>query len=317
MRAVKKLLWGVGAVLLLGMAAQPSQPTGGTYRAFSPSSEWNKRLPVNAPIHPKSARIIAELNSYPNGGYPRLTTGAWSEPIYFTDSSDRVGQVNCLPLRVRIPQNLASAATSDAQATVFDRITGVVYKVRSFTIDWNTNPVNVNAAGGCSVYDLTSNGLANSLRASNRDAPMNAGHRGYPPAIHGVRYDEVANGRIRHVLKVGLGRTAPCHVYPGAGHESGRGGVLTCEGLILRIKPSVNLVARGLTGGPLVIARAMKRYGVVIGDTSGVAMDLKMENLEVEGRTERWSTLGVTTDAFQGRLSFDDFQVIKAGYHRP
>jgi hypothetical protein len=299
------------------MVAQPSQPTGGTYRAFSVSSEWNKPLPGNAPIDPQSAQIIAELNSYANGDYPRLVTGAWSEPIYFTDSSDRVGQVNCLPLQTRIPWNLAPAATSDAQATVFDLITGVVYKVRSFTIDWNTNPVTVNAAGGCSVYDLTSNGLHNSLPASDHNAPMNAGHRGYPPAIHAVRYDEVASGQIRHVLKVALGRTAPCHSYPGAGHEQNNGGVLTCEGLILRIKPSVNLIARGLFGGPLVIARAMRRYGVVIGDTGGVAMGLKMENLEVEGRTERWSTLGVTTHAFQGKLSFDDFEVIEAEYHRP
>jgi IPT/TIG domain len=296
----------------------PPPPSGGAFRVFSDTSEWNKPLPVDAPIASNSDAIIAEINTYENGVYPRLSTGAWSEPIYFTTPSDAVGNVNCLPIQVRVPANLQGASTTDAQATVFDQVTGVVYKVRSFTVDKTTTPWTVTATGGCSIYDMASNGLHYSLPESDRDASMNFGHRGYPPAIHGVRYDEVASGSIDHVIKVAMDKTAACHVYPGSGHESGKGGVLTCEGLILRIKPEIDLQARGLTGGALVIATAMQEYGVVIGDTGGVAMGIKLENLTVEGRPESWADLGIASaHMFQGELTFDDFVVIQPAYHRP
>jgi IPT/TIG domain len=297
---------------LPGMVAQPSQPTGGTYRAFSPSSEWNRLLPAQTLLHAESAAIIAEIKGYvsDDGDYPRLSTGAWAEPIYWSDAGDPTYTVD--PTRfgptlldVHIPAEAQAANTNDAQLTVFDMGMGVVFKLWHATFTggrWT--------ADGTEQYALLSNGLDCRLPESDVDCPMNMGHRGYPAAIHAVRYDEVAAGVINHVLKVSLARTAECVVFPGYSYESGRGGVLTCEGLIMRLKPSIDLRARGLTGGPLVIARAMKRYGVVVGDTGGNAMTLKVENLAAESRAESWATLGVTSRAFAGKISFDDFQVV-------
>ena len=62
----------------------------------------------------------------------------------------------------------------------------------------------------------------------------------------------------------------------------------------------------------------MQKYGVVIGDTGGVAMGIKLENLTVEGRPESWADLGIASaHMFQGKLTFDDFVVIQPAYHRP
>jgi hypothetical protein len=46
-------------------------------------------------------------------------------------------------------------------------------------------------------------------------------------------------------------------------------------------------------------------------------MAIKVENLAVEGRAESWSEFGVSTSCFKGKVTFDDFQVIARGYHRP
>jgi hypothetical protein len=72
----------------------------------------------------------------------------------------------------------------------------------------------------------------------------------------------------------------------------------------------------GASDAALVIARAMQRYGAVIGDQSGVPMALKLENLPVEGRSERWSDVGIDSDSLAS-IPFDDFECIQLGYHRP
>jgi hypothetical protein len=297
---------------------------GEVYRAFSADSEWNRPLSNNAPIDHQSAAIIAEIKTYDKGGYPRIVVGSWAEPIYWGRIGDPIYTIKPIGYgptlkNVRIPRGARPSDTSDGQMSVFDLPGGTVFKLTKARFDPNLDTW---IATGTSQYSLASKGLACSIPESDRTCPMNSGHRGYPPGIHAVRYDEVSNGinggqGIRHVLKVALDRTAACHVYPGAGHESNKGGVLTCEGLVLRVKPAVNLSARGMSVGCLEIAMALQRYGAVIGDTGGVAMAIKVENLDVEGRIESWSTFGVSTSCFQGKLTFDDFEVIARGYHRP
>jgi hypothetical protein len=314
------------AAVLAGLAFAPVPHGAETvsarsvFRAFSHSSEWNKPLPRDAPIDRRSAEIIAQIQGYQNAGYPRLTISSWSEPTYFSDAGDPSYTVNPGSsgprlVGVHIPRGASPAPTSDAQMTVFDRAKGVVFKLHRAAYESSTGTW---TADGTSEYDLDSNGLECTLRESDRRCPMNSGHRGIPPAIHAIRFDEVrsalSGGRgIRHTIKIALDETAGCHVYPAVGHEDGEGGVLTCEGLILRIRPGIDLRARGLSGGCLYIARALQTYGAVVGDTGGVAMEIKMEN---EGSSRSWADLGVSTNCFEGKISLSDFQVIRRGYRR-
>ena len=60
------------------------------------------------------------------------------------------------------------------------------------------------------------------------------------------------------------------------------------EGLRLQIKPQVNLAALHLNPQALVIATAIQRYGVYLGDSSG-ATALKLENPRLEGRGQKWT----------------------------
>jgi hypothetical protein len=277
------------------------------YRAFSDGSEWNRQLPVDAPIDPSSDAFIRALKGFdPLVQFPRLDDGPWSEPIYWAGEGDPEFSIPPLPFPVRIPTAAAPAPTSDAQLTVYDVNRGLVIKLQGAVFDGRTWQ-----AGWTELYYLASNGLSGDLAESNDD--RNRGHRGMPPPLHAVRWGEVRAGEIRHVLKVAVRRTAPAHVYP-ASADAGGSGIIP-EGAVFRIKPGVDLVARGLQGAPLVIATAMQRYGVVVGDQAGVPMALKLKSMAATGRSQTWSDIGVYPKSL-ARVTFDDFECMKLGYHR-
>jgi hypothetical protein len=286
----------------------PAEAAGGVYRAFRDSSEWNRPLPANAPIDDRSGDFIRQLSGWAGDEpFAHLGTGSWAEPIYWAGAGDPEYWIERLGRRIRIPKRADAAATADAQLTVFDRPRGYVAKLqgaRRTTSGWS--------AANAAIYFLGSNGLHADLKES--DDGRNRGHRGFPPAIHAVRLDELRAGKIAHVLKVAIPDTASRHVYPAIGNEGGDG--IIPEGAMFRIKRSVDLRRRGLRHHALTIARAMQVYGVVIGDRSGTPMTLKMENLVTSGRQVDWDDLGLDSKSLS-KIRFGDMECIRLGYHRP
>jgi hypothetical protein len=84
------------------------------------------------------------------------------------------------------------------------------------------------------------------------------------------------------------------------------------EGTRIRIKPSVDLTKLGLSRGALVIARALKEYGAVIGDQSGGNVVLKVENTVAERRGRLWR--GRLTSRSLSAIRLRHFQVVRLGY---
>jgi hypothetical protein len=172
-------------------------------------------------------------------------------------------------------------------------------------------------ASGATVTYLDSNGLH--VRTGRSDDPRNQGtHRGNNGATMAVSWDEVQAGAIRHVLKIAAGpEVASRHVFPMVGSDGdyeGEDPAVPPQGLRLRIKPSVDLEAVGLTGEARVIAEAMQSYGIYIGDSGGRTA-LKLENTVAEGRGQLWS---VPADALCD-LPFSPrhWEVIAEGYEPP
>lgn len=289
-------------------SADAESVSGVPFRAFSDASEWNRPLPNDAPRDDQSAAFIRQLKGWAGDEpYPHLGSGSWGEPIYWPGSGDPEYRIDLLDMKIRIPESAIPARTSDAQMTLFDVERGYVAKLQRASYSssgWT--------ARGASLYYLASNGLHGRLRES--DDERNRGHRGYPPAIHAVRWDELEAGVIPHVLKVSIPDTASRNVYPGAGDEGGNGSIP--EGAIFRIKPSVDLRGRGLSGNMLTIAKAMQTFGVVIGDRGGTPMTLKLENLEVTARSWNWDDVGMRSSSLSA-ITFDDLECIRLGYHRP
>lgn len=304
------------AVVMTGLAARGSLrdvlesdalALTAPYCAFADVSEWNRPLPIGAPVDPSSDAFVRELKGFdPSVSSPRLDDGAWGQPIYWATQGDPEYAIPPLPFAVRIPAGAVPAATSDAQLTVFDVARGYVIGLQKAAFDGRTW-----TARWTAIYYLGSNGLDGELRES--DDPRNRGHRGCPPPLHAVRWDEVQAGEIGHVLKVAIRRTASAHVYPASANARGSG--MIPEGAVFRIKPTVDLRARGLQGAALVTATAMQRYGVVVSDQAGVPLALKLENLAAEGRLQRWADIGIGPKSLSS-VTFDDLECIQLGYHR-
>jgi hypothetical protein len=308
------------AVLTAILAGSAGTPAMSAYRAFSDGSFWNRALPADAPRHPYSDQIIAFLRADNDTDYISLAgtteTGQWGMPIYWSDDTSPTYDIGKSCTRdqppefnqVRIPRGAKADPTDDAAMTIVDRGRGMVYGLHHARYDATND--RWTSCGG-TVYYLRSNGLHGDLYAS--DDARNRGHRGVPPTVSFVRFDEVRFGAIDHVLKIAVHRTKCRHVFPMIDDECGTWqSYAPPEGTRIRIKPWVDLSKLHLSPAALVIARALKRYGAIIGDQTGGPISLKVENTIAEGEGFRWD----------GKLAADSlanvplrlFEVVEPGY---
>lgn len=327
---MRKLVPVGAAVVLLTAAvwvgtdasAVPGRPSAGTtkaFRAFADDSWWNATVPANAPQSPIEADVLRYMSTGPDadGGCLRLAgTGSnkWGQPVYWAAAGDpefdvRVSGGDRPPelAHLRIPLSAEAAATSDAAMTVFDRDRGYVVAFTGAKFSGGTW-----SARGATVTYLDSNGLHWRLKRSN-DHRNKGSHRGNNGATMMVRYDEVAAGAVRHVLKVSSGpETSSRFAFPMVGSDGGSSNpAAPREGLRFRIKPSVNIAALHLNKQAEVIAVALQKYGMYLGDNGGHTT-LKLENTRASGGTQKW-TLG--SDALcKIPLTSRYWDVIKGGY---
>jgi hypothetical protein len=97
--------------------------------------------------------------------------------------------------------------------------------------------------------------------------------------------------------------TADGVVGPMTGAENGKAG-WGAEGERLRIRPDVDLEARGLTGAALAIARTLQENGAYIGDNSGSSTQIKAS------QPQAYVGTNLATDALKGKISWADFEVL-------
>jgi hypothetical protein len=299
-------------------------PTGAHARpilpAFERSSYWNTPLPKRAPVDPDSRAILRFIRRDSGSNFVSLAgtgpTGEWGMPIYRAKRRDPAYHVvnSCAfgaPREfghVRIPRGARADPTSDAAMTIYDRARGSVYGLWHARYDRDRD--SWSACGG-TVYYLRSNGLHGRLRRS--DEPRNRGHRGIPPPIWAVRVSEIRSGSIPHVLKIAVHSTKCAHVFPMVANECGtRARHAPPEGTRIRIRRSIDLRRFDLSPSARVVARALQRYGAVIGDQSGGGIVLKVENTIAEGKGWRWQGLLEARSLSAIPLRF--YQVIRLGH---
>lgn len=288
---------------------------------IAPGSWWNTPVPDAAPQSPDAPQILHYLSSAAQSshGYLHLAGAGgspWGQPFYWAGPGDPVYRVR--PTRFALPPELASlripagarpADTSDGAITVVDRQRGYVVSLWHAAYDAGSHTW---SAGGGQVSYLGSNGL--DARTHRSDDPRNRGSlRGNNAAVAAVRFDELQAGSIDHVLKIASGpEVSRRHVFPMVGSDgSSNDPFAPPTGLRLRIKPSVDLKALDLRPEALVIARAIQRYGVYVGDDSGTT-SLKLENTRAEGRGQLWTLPGSALRSLPFTSSFWD--VLPEGY---
>lgn len=236
---------------------------------FSTDSYWNRPL-ADAGVDEDSDAFIAWLKRNNDRPYLVLGTGDWAMPVYRPRTSTPLYTIDPSAygptVRFRLPNKATAMAGDDAAMVVLDTTTG--QDVSLFEFAWSgTRPV----ATGVARYWLASEGLHE--RAGGTEG--NLGHRGIPGSVSCVMRTDITRGKIARRLKIAIPRTGEWHCFPMVGHEDNRGGIIG-EGIVLRLKPSTDLTKFNLSASGLIVARALRDYGVVVAD-NGRQATLKAE----------------------------------------
>jgi hypothetical protein len=284
-------------------------------------------MPADAPVDPNDAVYIADaMNGTVSSGYLRITgapdhgpTGeTWSYPIYWADATSptyTIAPSGWGPIiSIRIPYGATPQSGSDGALIVFDpdgNTAQELYQARYDTArdTWS--------ATSTKRYVLDSNGL--DKRAAGSDNLMNDGHRGVATPIRAVRLEEVRSGAIHRRLECFWhatgqpGDSTPPYYWPMVGHESGKGGIVP-EGIVLRIKPHVDLAPLALSPGALIIARALQEYGCIIGDNDGGTNN----SIKLQRGPAQWAEIdpALSVDSLS-MLGWSEWEFIQGGYDPP
>ena len=296
-----------------------------TIQPFKKNSYWNKPLPADAPIDEKSDLYIADakdrdvstpflgLTGAPGArqSYAAPLVCSKPEDPQYTIVPSRWGK----PLKIRIPIGSQPQTGSDGALWIIDKsapqggVIAQLYKARFDGKTWS--------AVSTSQYRIDSNGLNRKSKGS--DEPLNDGHRGIPPHVQMVRLEEIKAGAIEHRLACywhATGRpdsNTPWFYWPMVAYERNKGGI-TPEGLVIRIKPEVDLSQKPLSPAARIIAKALQRYGCLIGDNSGG----KNNRLKLERNEAAWAVLDPELDFNAlSSLPWDDWEFIQGGYEPP
>lgn len=301
----------------------PVDAQGRPLRPFEALSWWNTPVPASAPHNPYETEILNYLSTAPEsrGGCLRLAgaqNNPWGQPVYWAQPGDPVFDVQGLPAgapkeahHMRIPIDAVPANNSDGTMSVFDLKHGYVMLLTDARHDAGANEW---SASGATVTYLDSDGLDELTGKS--DTLDNVGtHRGNNGATSFVRWDMVQDGEVRNVLKIASGpELSHRFVFPMTGSDGDdRSGdtQIPPEGLRLRIKPSVDLKNLSLHPQALVIAEAIQKYGVYLGDSGG-STALKLEDTTSEGRGQFWDV--TSEDLCSLPFSPEYWDVLPEGY---
>lgn len=269
---------------------------------FPADSAWNRRVD-RLPVARNSAALIRSIG-LSAGVHADFGSGTWDGgPIGipytvvtatqrrvrvtfdYADESDR----GPYPIPRNAPIEGGPHAMGDRHVIVVDRSACKLYEL------FDARPLDGGRAwhaGSGATFDLRSNALRPRGWTSADAAGL--------PILPGLaRYDELAQGAIRHALRFTAPRTRTAFVWP-ARHQAGASASASLPpmGLRVRLKASVRL--RGLPPQARVVAQAMKTYGLMLADNGSPWY--------VSGAPDRrWNNDDLHA---LGRLRGSDFEVV-------
>ena len=240
-------------------ARAPSLPT---------QAAWNQDV-SKAPRDPRSDAYIAYIDSHggrylhPDFGSPRaygvpyavVGRGQDKLPVNYTAYGEE-SSPGPFPVPPRAPVEGGPRADVDRHVLTVDTATCTLFELyRAFFVP-RPRP-HWNADSGV-AWDLGS-------AARHPEGWTSADAAGLPIFPGLVRYEEVASGRLDHAIRVTFESTRDAYVHP-AVHCAGDTASPAAPpmGLRLRLKRGYGLGR--FTGAAKTIARALKRYGLIVAD---------------------------------------------------
>jgi hypothetical protein len=272
---------GSGGTASTPTAGSSGSPTIAGCAIFPADNPWNQDISALA-VHANSATYLANMSAtttfHPDWGtvtdhygIPFATgTGATPQPIKWTESwgateSDPLPcppgtNKFCYPIPLSTPiEGGTGADTGSDRHVLFIDTAGAPGNCTLYELYNAQNPAGTSgwtAANGA-IFHLGSNVLRS-------DGWTSADAAGLPILPGLVRLDEVVAGEIRHAIRFTVSRSSQGYIHP-ATHAAGNSNTaLPPMGLRLRLKASFNTSV--LSGPSLIIANAMKKYGIILAD---------------------------------------------------
>lgn len=247
------------------VAAGATAGDGGD-RWYSSDSPFNQPIAADAATDPGSAAMVRALAAGAGGGFA-ISAKQWTPPVYYADAATpRVAvsvTMGWFPARrligVPMPANATPDATSDGHLMIVDRSTNCEYDFwqarRDSDGSWSASTANAIPMDGTGVF---AGGWATTAA-------------GFALGLGKIRPEELAAGDIEHALVFGFPTTKAGGPVAPATSSDGRSNATGAipEGARLQLDPALDLDALGLTGWQKTVARALQRYGMILGDTGG------------------------------------------------
>jgi hypothetical protein len=242
-------------------AEPPNNPAPCT--VFPDSNFWNQRID-DLPVKANSSSLIESIG-IDEYLHPDFSSTAWNDG---TGYGIPFNKVNLSTPRRNV--SFKWAGESDPGPYPIPANPRIEGGSDRHVILWDTE--------GCDLYELfnarksggewlADSGAIWNLRSNHLrpDGWTSADAAGLPILPGLVRWDEVADGAIRHALRFTAPHTRSHHVWP-ARHDAGEGSdtALPPMGIRVRLKASVDI--SGFGPQARIILLALKRYGMVLAD---------------------------------------------------
>ncbi|MEZ5077538.1 MAG: hypothetical protein R2725_08860 [Solirubrobacterales bacterium] len=248
----------------------PDPPASLSPRAPSLPTQaaWNQDV-SKAPRHPRSAAIVAYVNRHggdflhPDFGSPRaygipyavVGKGQRRLPVAYAAYGEE-SDPGPFPVPGAAPVEGGRRSDGDRHVLVVDRSDCKLYELYRGFFEPRPRP-----------HWNADSGVAWNLRSARlRPRGWTSADAAGLPIFPGlVRYDEVAAGRLDHAIRVTFSSTRDAAIPP-ATHCAGATRAANAPPLGLRLRLRRRYGLGRFHGAAKVIARAMKRYGLIVAD---------------------------------------------------
>jgi hypothetical protein len=270
------LVCAAAAVIAIASSGTRHSTRSQSEKLFARTSVWNAPVSASAPIDPKSATYVAELERQLAHYGPWFNTTQYSVPVYTVGSRQSTVPVRLDPAAnapalaqawraVPLPANAKPASGIDASLVVRQPSTDKMWEFwqlkrdgRGWHARWGGYMASVSQNPGYYIGHTDWGSSATSL-----------------PAIAGlVRISELEAGHIDHALSLTLPETSS-QVYSWPAERTD-GNVASPdaipEGTHLRLDPSLDIPKLHLPRFIRMLAEAAQRYGLIVHDRGGAVL---------------------------------------------
>jgi hypothetical protein len=259
--------------------------TSPAIRPFASTSFWYKPLPVDAPRHPQSATLVANIQDQLRRYYgtTAINTTRYSAPVYTVGAQQPVvpvkwsncqnspwsdqrfaGQIAAVP----IPVDAVPSAGTDGEIVIYQPSTDSIWEL------WRAEK---RADGWYACWG----GRLDCASRTEGVFPFPYGVAATGLSLLGgmMFIDELQAGHLDHVLHLALPETQKSVFSWPANRTDGRivDANAIPQGLRFGLDPTINVDALRMHPLGKIIAKAIQQYGLVVRDTSG-AVTLYAEN---------------------------------------